>query len=121
LLFYINDIPINIQESTVLFADNLFVTGENKTILQQRINRTKNTLQLLFHSNNLTTSIKKTTAHTWQKKIPLKPRITFDSTALACKSETKFMDIHINENITWDVHIKYLRSKFSKSFYVIHL
>jgi hypothetical protein len=46
------------------------------------------------------TSIDKTTAHTWQKKIPLKPRFTFDSIALACKSETKFMDIYINENIT---------------------
>jgi len=59
--------------------------------------------------------------HTWQKKIPLQPRITFYSTALAYKVETKFTGININENITWDVHIKYLSSKFSKSFYVICL
>jgi hypothetical protein len=103
-----------------------FVTGENKTIILKRINKTINKLQLLFHlfhSNNLL-SIEKTTAmsfHTWQKKIPLQPRITFYSIALAYKLETKFMGININENITWDVHIKYLSSKFSKSFYVIRL
>jgi len=69
-------------------------------------------------------NIEKTTAmsfHTWQKKIPLQPRITFYSIALAYKLETKFMGININENITWDVHIKYLSPKFSKSFYVIHI
>ena len=100
------------------------MTGENKTILLQRINKTINKLQLLFHSNNLMISNEKKTAmsfHTWQKKIPLQPRITFDNIALAYKLEAKFMGININENITWDVHIKYLSSKFSKSFYVIHL
>jgi len=99
------------------------VTGENKTILLQRINKTINKLQLLFHSNNLI-SIEKTTAmsfHTWQKKTPLQPRITFYSIALAYKLETKFMGININEKITWNVHIKYLSSKFSKGFYVICL
>jgi len=69
-------------------------------------------------------SIQKTTAmsfHTWQKKIPLQPRITFYCIALAYKLETKFMGININENITWDVHIKYLSPKFTKSFYVRHI
>lgn len=100
------------------------MTGENKTILLQRINMTINKLQSLFHSNNLIISTEKTTAtsfHTWQKKIPLQPRITFDNIALAYKLETKFMGININENITCGVHIKYLSSKFSKSFYVLHL
>ena len=32
-----------------------------------------------------------------------------------------FMGININENVTWDVDIKHLSPKFSKSFYVIHL
>jgi len=100
------------------------VTGENKTILLQRIIKTINKLQLLFHSNNLMISNEKTTAmsfHTCQNKIPLQPRITSYSVALAYKLETKFMGININENMTWDVYIKYPSPKFSKSYYVIHI
>jgi hypothetical protein len=57
--------------------------------------------------------------HTWQKKILLKPQIKFDSTDVTYKPKTKFWGIHINKNMKWDGHIKYLSSKLSKSYYVV--
>jgi len=32
---------------------------------------------------------------TWQKKMPLKQQIKFDGMDVACKSETKFMDVFV--------------------------
>jgi hydroxyacyl-ACP dehydratase HTD2-like protein with hotdog domain len=84
-LLYVNDLPIHIQESTVLFAADTFLTAKNVTILQQNIKRVIHKLQLAFHSNSVMTNTQMTIAmsfHTWQKKIPPKPHITFDSTAV---------------------------------------
>jgi hypothetical protein len=41
-------------------------------------------------------------------------------TDIAYKLGTKFLSIHINENVKWDGHINYLRSKLSESHYVIN-
>jgi hypothetical protein len=83
-----------------------------------------NELQLWFYSNNLIINAEKMIAmsfHTWQKKGQLKPQIKFDGIDITYnKLGTTFLGIHINENMKWDGHIKYLRSKLSKSYYVIN-
>jgi hypothetical protein len=125
-LLYINDLPLNIMDSEVnLFADdtNILMTAENESTLQYKIYRVMNELQLWFHSNNLIINAEKTIAisfHSWQKKGPLKPQIKFQGTDIANKLGTKFLSIHINDNVKWDVHIKYLCPKLSKSYYVIN-
>jgi hypothetical protein len=58
--------------------------------------------------------------HTWQNKGPLKPQIKFDGVDIAYKLGTKFLGIHINENMKWDGNIKYLCSKLNKIYYVIN-
>jgi hypothetical protein len=35
------------------------------------------------------------------------------------KYETKFLGLHLTEDIKWDVHIKNLISKLSRSYYVM--
>jgi hypothetical protein len=54
------------------------------------------------------------------KEGPLKPQIKFDDVDIAYKFRAKLLGIHINENMKWDGHIKYLHSKLCKSYYVIN-
>jgi hypothetical protein len=51
-LLYINDLPLNIKQTRiVLFADdtNILITAKNKLILQQKINRVMNELQIVLY------------------------------------------------------------------------
>jgi hypothetical protein len=49
----------------------------------------------------------------------VKPQVKFDNRDIACKSEIKFLEIHLSENMKWEVHVKSLSSKLSKLFYMI--
>jgi hypothetical protein len=124
-LLYVNDLPINIQESKIiLFADdtNILATAENGQILQQKINRVMNDLHSWFYTNGLVINTDKTIAmsfYTGKKRDPVKPQVKFDNRDIAYKSEIKFLGIHISENMKWEVHVKSLSSKLSKLCYMI--
>src|SRR5215471_3007187 len=34
--------------------------------------------------------------------------------------ETRFLGVHLTEDIKWDVHVKYVCNTLNKSFYIIH-
>ena len=57
--------------------------------------------------------------HTTQNKKPLLPHVIFAGRDIPYKTETKFLGIHINENMKWNNHIKYLSSKLNTSYYMI--
>jgi hypothetical protein len=124
-LLYINDLPINIQGARlVLFADdiNMLITAEDGKIFQHKINKAMEELHSWFYTNNLRINAEKTIAisfYTRQERAPLKPQIKFDSLDIAYKSETKFLGIHISENMKWDALAKSLSSNLSKICYMI--
>ena len=49
----------------------------------------------------------------------MKPKITYWNTDIAYKSDTKFLGIHITENLKWTTHIHILRLQLSKLCYII--
>jgi len=49
----------------------------------------------------------------------MRPKITYRNTDIAYKSDTKFLGIHITENLKWITHIRTLRLQLSKVRYVI--
>jgi hypothetical protein len=124
-LLYINDLPINIQESKIiLFADdtNILVTAENGQVLQQKINMVMNDLHSWFYANGLVINTDKTIAmsfYTRQKRDPVKLQVKFDNRDIAYKSEIKFLGIHLSENMKWEVRVKFLSCKLSKLCYMI--
>jgi hypothetical protein len=109
----------------VLFADgtNILVTEANMNNLQYKLNNVMNELQTWFALNILTVNVVQTLAmsfHTMQNKKPLLPHVTFEGRDIPYNNETKFLGIHINENIKWSSHIKYLSSKLNTSYYMIN-
>jgi hypothetical protein len=59
--------------------------------------------------------------HTKQSKFPMRPKITYRNTDIAYKSDTKFLGIHITENLKWTTHIRLLRLQLSYVCYIIKL
>jgi hypothetical protein len=110
---YINDLPENITESKiVLFADDtdILVKAENINNFQYKINNVMNELQTWFRVNYLVVNAEKTLAlffHAMQNKNPPLPHIIFEGRDISYNTESKFLGVYINENMKWNIHIKY--------------
>ena len=122
-MLYVNDLPINIQRgSTTLFADdtNIQTEATNANMLNETIKEVMQQLSSWFCLNKLVINPDKTIAisfHAWQNKSNLKSEIVFQDMAIKYKNETKFLGLHLTEDVKWDVHIK--RNILNKN-YVIH-
>jgi len=81
-----------------------------------------NKLEYWFQNNNLVIKIGKTLAmsyHTKQSRFLMRTKITYRNTDIAYKSDTKFLGIHIAENLKWTTYICILRLQLSKVCYII--
>jgi hypothetical protein len=126
-LIYINDLPLNVENGQlVLFEDyiNLLIIERDENVLQQNVNEVIKKLKYWFQKNNLMINTGKTVAmshQTKQSRFPMRPKITYRNTDIAYESNTKFLGIHITENIKWTIHICILRLQLSKGCYIIKL
>jgi len=57
--------------------------------------------------------------HTKQSRFPMRPKISYRNTDITYKSDTKFLGIHITENLKWTTHTCILRLQLSKACYII--
>jgi hypothetical protein len=48
--------------------------------------------------------------HTWHNEGDLKSQITFTGMDIKYKYETKFLSLHLTEDIKWNNHVKHLSS-----------
>jgi hypothetical protein len=123
-LICIHDLPLNVEDGQlVLFADdiNLLINERDKNVVQHRVNKIMKKFEYWFQKSNLMINIEKTVAmsyHTKQSRFPMRPKITYRNTDVTYKSDTKFLGIHITENLKWTTHICILR-QLSKVCYII--
>jgi hypothetical protein len=64
-----------------------------------------------FYLNKLIINSEKSNAisfHAWQNKCNLKPEIVYQNLDIKYKSETKFLGLHLTEDIRWDAHITHV-------------
>ena len=114
-LIHLNDLPLNVEDGQlVLFADdiNLLIIETDENVLQHKVNEVMKKLEYWFQKNDLMINIGKTVTMSYctkQSKFPMKPKITYRYTDIAYKSVTKFLGIHITENLKWTTHIRILR------------
>ena len=123
-LLSINDIS-NISSiiDIILFADNtnIFFSDKYLTTLESRVNTE---IQKIFRWLKLINSlnIKKTNYIIFkskQKLINFKLNIKLDNIEIEQVSFTKFLGVIINENLTWENHIKVVKIKISKSMGIL--
>jgi len=96
--------------------------GNNIATLQGNLNSTINAVQTWFSVNNLIVNIAKTTTmffHNHQKKNPVEPHVLFNTRIIPVSVDTKFLGIHISENLKWNYHCDSLKSKLNTGYYLI--
>jgi hypothetical protein len=57
--------------------------------------------------------------YTSQNKCFLKCEVTFKGMDITYEYETKFLGLHLIEGIKLDIHVKNLRSKLDRSYYIM--
>ena len=130
LLFsiYIIDLPACLQNTTVtLFADDtaLYCSSQSAHELQTLLNEDLNRLAQWLHQHKLTLNISKSKFMLigGSKKLKSLSKVTLNikNKELDMVSSYKYLGVVINETLTWDNHVEYIRSKINKKLGLLKL
>ena len=126
-LIYINDLPVNVQDSTVsMYADDtsLCHQSHNLTQLNEAINNDLKQLDTWLKGNKLSLNVAKTHAMlvtTKRKHSTLKSRnedleLKIRENDLQVVQETKYLGVQIDCSLDWKQQIKAVSTKGSRLF-----
>ena len=125
-LIYVNSIIFNNDEEikTLMFADDTTVLVSCNTTFNTEIktNTILNSLLQSFSQHNLYINKQKTNIihfTTKNSKQPHLPAVFLADSILPHTSTTKFLGLLINENLSWNDHVKYLKSKLNSSLFIL--
>ena len=115
---YINDLPSGSEFSTSLFADDTYLnmSDANLESLQSRVNRElnnwfrRNKLSLNYQNSNYV-QINEVP----QKSISAPFTLTINKALVERKKAVKYLELYIDENLSWSSHIKELLLQLVKS------
>jgi hypothetical protein len=126
-LIFINDIiNASVIIRFIMFADdtNLFFKHENLNTLYTIVNNELMRISKWFKLNKLSLNIKKTNFILFRnnnKKIAISNlSIKIDDVIIEQVIKTKFLGVIINENLSWQDHIKVITNKISKNIGILH-
>ena len=124
-LVYINDLPKAIQHKAfpILFADStsVLITSPNNIKFQRDLNIVFGQLNKWFKANLLSLNfdrnyfIQFTNKSTCTSDI----QITYEDKHIHTATETKFLELFINYNLSWKTHIEGIKSKLSSACYAM--
>jgi hypothetical protein len=106
-----------------MFADDIsvLISDSDAKELQIKIDRVVAELETWLNRNDLVINTGKTGVmfHNGQPHFLAKPLVTFNNSAVAYTSETKFLGIRITDSLKWHSHIQLLANKLSKVTFMI--
>ena len=121
-MLFINDLPnASPLVDFILFADdsNVFISHKTYEGLFQLVNQELQKVADWFKSNKLSLNLKKTNyilfcSH--RKKTPhIQSLIHIDNFQIPQVISVKFLGVHLDQHLTWNIHIAQLASKISKN------
>ena len=124
-LIYMNDLPVCLNNTrAILFADDTTIFASSNDIVQlyHSVNEDLDNLVDWFRGNKLSLNSSKTNYILFSKSI----RDVDDLNIKVCadiidrKSSCKFLGIILDEKLTWSEHIKHIRSKLSRSLFIMN-
>jgi len=124
-ILYINDLVTTLNKiSPILFADDttLFSSGNCLTSLTNNMNTELALLSSWFKRNKLSLNLTKTNFILFTLNKNLRNRniqITIDDINIQRVQTVKFLGVHIDENIDWNVHVNITCSKIRKSIGIL--
>lgn len=126
LLFnlYINNIcEVSQIVETILFADdtNLLCCGENLEKLLETMEKEVSRMKIWFDENKLTLNLSKTKFIIFGNRLAdTNKKLMINGIELERVSEIKFLGVVIDSKLSWKPHIKYIKTKISKSLAILN-
>lgn len=116
-IIYINDLPNNIHNEMILFADDITIVYYNKDDIKISIDNIVDWLQ----NNNLNVNIEKTKLMTFQQReyLNITTDIQFNNVQIEDINSTKFLGIHIDRNLKWQSHTEVVCKRICTYSYVL--
>ena len=128
-LIYVNDLcnASDILDS-IMFPDdtNLFLSHQNINILFNKFIEELQKIETWFKANKLSLNSKKTKYTLFHKSsakddIPLKlPILKISGKKIERETAIKFLGVMLDENITWEKHIRTIESKLAKNIRLLY-
>ena len=120
-ILYINDLPrVSTKLKFLLYTDDTNILYENTdaSAIIKTINMEMPKIMEWFKSNKLHINVNKTVAmlfHTRQKRVNIDENsIAIDGNINPFTTNTKFLGINIDNNLTWKAHINHITTEISK-------
>ena len=128
-LVYVNDLnkASDVLDS-IMFADdtNLFYSHQNIKNVFGKVNCELQKICEWFRANKLFLNVTKTNYTLFQKnstkdKLPLKtPELKIGNSIIQRKSSIKFLGVVLDENISWEDHIKTTEKKLARNIGLLY-
>ena len=124
-LIFVNDLHLNLlHTNSILFADDttLYYSHKNLNYLKWCIEEDLQSLQDWFNSNKLTLNLSKTVAmlfHRNKTKTAQKINLKVGGVNVPQVSETKFLGIWIDNNLSWNKHLSILERKIKQNRHLL--
>lgn len=116
-LISINDLPISINVTSILYADDTTFISAHKDFeeLNRLVNNTLTDATNWFNSNGFLLNKDKT------KNIlfSLKSKSNLDPSNLNYASDAKFLGVHVDSNLNWSTHVNTLNTRLSRIVYLL--
>ena len=122
---YTNDLPDCIEGAeTILFADDTTIcqSSDNIEFLYYGMNDNLDRLMDWFKANKLSLNINKTNYMMFPNKRHIDPahNLSIANTNIDQVKSTKFLGIHIDQQLKWDVPVDRIKSKISSSLFIMN-
>jgi hypothetical protein len=118
-LFYINDLPKNVLNSKItMFADDTsaIVSAKTERDSESKAHAAMQELEKWFHANKLILNSDKSTSLSFSW---IKSHDNQINPPLNRSTHLKFLGTIIDEQLTWNQHIKYLRKKLTTAYFAL--
>jgi hypothetical protein len=125
-LLYINDLAgVSNCLFSLLFADdsNMFITGKNLDDLISTMNTEMAKIVDWLNINKLSLNLKKTHYMVFRKprcKISLTSDLIIGGMKIDMATETKFLGVKVDQHLTFESHIRYMKQKISRGIGILY-
>ena len=125
-LLYINDLPSIAKNLFMcMFADdtNVFLTGKNLINLEKTMNDELSLMSDWLVSNRLSLNINKTHFMIFcppRKKPDYSVKLKIENDNIDKVTHTKFLGVILDSQLSWKLHVKYIKGKVCKSIGIIY-